>query len=624
MSKARFDRKKRAISAAVIEPLELRRMLSASLPDPVAQPLYAASPASGTLADGSTTPPSSAFTPAQIRAAYGISSIKLNGVVGDGTGQTIAIVTAFDNPALVSSTSASFASSDLHIFDRQFGLPDPPSFTKIEQVSGGSNPSPDVSWAEESALDVEWTHAIAPAAKIVLVEAHSAGALQLLDYGVATAADYPGVSVVSTSWGFGEFSGETSYDSFFTTPVGHGGVTFVASTGDTGAPGIYPAFSRNVVAVGGTHLSLSGSTYSSETGYASSGGGASAYESKPSYQSGVTQSASERTIPDVAFDGDPNTGVDVYDSYNGGFPGWYKIAGTSFSAPAWAGLIAIANQGRAGAKLAPLDGATQTLPKLYSIPSGDFHDITSGNNGFSAGTGYDLVTGRGTPIANLLLPALAGVPAGSTTVTGSIAGTSFFDANRNGTFDSGDTGFSARIYMDINHNGVLDSGEPSYPTSSAGTYKFNGIPAGTYQLREVVPSGYRLTNPTSGYLSVTVTSGAAVTGINFGNARIIGSISGYVYVDANSNGKLDTGEKPLAGVTLFIDTNHDGKLDNGEVSTKTNSSGYYYFGVSTTGTFRIVEILPTGYHLTNPKVGYYGILVNSGWNIKNENWGNLL
>jgi subtilase family serine protease len=634
MSKRRFDHKNACHSAsrAVFEALEGRRLLSVAAVDPVAEPLVSGIPSDGTLADGASAPPSSAFTPAQIRSAYGISGIKLNGIVGDGTGQTIAIVTAFDDPNLVSSTSSAFSNSDLHLFDKQFGLADPPSFTKVEQTSGGSSPQPDTNWAEEDSLDVEWTHAIAPGAKIVLFEADNAGAIQLIDWGVQTAEATSGVSVVTMSWGFGEFDGENSYDNVFTTPSGHEGVTFVASTGDTAAPSDYPAFSPNVVAVGGTHLTLSGSSYSSETGYSNGGGGISAYEAKPSYQSSVKQSSAFRTTPDVSFDGDPNTGVAVYDSYNGGVPGWYKIAGTSLAAPAWAGLIAIADQGRASAGLSSLDGATQTLPKLYSIASSDYHDITSGNNGFAAGSGYDLVTGRGSPIANLLEPDLAGVSASApvTTGTASISGTVFVDANSNGKLDSGEAGLSGvKLYVDSNKNGVLDSGEATYTTTSTGTYTFSKLPAGVIQIREVIPSGFELTNPTVGYLNITVANGSVIKSENWANARVpvmtsaIASISGYIYVDANSNKTFDSTEKTLAGVTVFIDTNHDGKLDDGEVSTTTNSAGYYYFGLAAAGTYRITEIIPSGYHLTNPLVDYYDIVIKGGWNVKNENFGNL-
>ena len=130
------------------------------------------------------------------------------------------------------------------------------------------------------------------------------------------------------------------------------------------------------------------------------------YESEPAYQQGV-QSTGHRTIPDVAFDADPNTGVPVYDSFNRTSP-WLQVGGTSLAAPCWAGLIAIANQGRVAAGGTTLDGASQTLPALYSLPSSAFHDITSGSNGNSSAPGYDQVTGLGTPQANVLVPALAG------------------------------------------------------------------------------------------------------------------------------------------------------------------------------------------------------------------------
>ena len=111
--------------------------------------------------------------------------------------------------------------------------------------------------------------------------------------------------------------------------------------------------------------------------------------------------------------------------------GWLGDAGTSAASPIWAGLIAIADQGRALAGGTPLTGYTQTLPALYSLPSADFHDIIYGNNGYSAGPGYDLVTGRGTPVANLLVPALANYELASTITvanplpTSVVAGQSF-------------------------------------------------------------------------------------------------------------------------------------------------------------------------------------------------------
>jgi fibronectin type 3 domain-containing protein len=149
--------------------------------------------------------------------------------------------------------------------------------------------------------------------------------------------------------------------------------------------------------------------YLGESAWSGSGGGLSSLLPQPSYQNGVvTQSSTSRANPDVSYDANPNTGFAVYDTFGQG--GWLQVGGTSASAPQWAALIAIADQGRALAGLGSLDGFTQTLPKLYQLAgSGDFHDITSGSNGaFSAGPGYDLVTGIGSPIANRLVADLVG------------------------------------------------------------------------------------------------------------------------------------------------------------------------------------------------------------------------
>jgi hypothetical protein len=225
------------------------------------------------------------------------------------------------------------------------------------------------------------------------------------------------------SFGAGEYGTETSDDNFFKTAATSGGVTFVAGTGDGGYPAGYPAFSPYVVAVGGTSFALdqldaAGDYPTSgpgETAWSGSGGSISQYESQPSYQKGVvTQSTTKRTAPDVSFNADPNSGVWVYDSFiNPGGP-WSGIGGTSFATPSWAAIVAITNQVRATSgqpgQTASLNGFAQTLPGLYNLPSGDFHDITQGSNGkYSAGPGYDLVTGRGSPLVNRLVFDLAGV-----------------------------------------------------------------------------------------------------------------------------------------------------------------------------------------------------------------------
>jgi hypothetical protein len=418
---ARPDRRrKRPSFSALHEHLEVR-VVPTSLGTP--STLSTASLTAGTVAPLETISPAGGngspvgYTPQQIRTAYGFDQIAFGSITGDGAGQTIAIVDAYDDPGLVDSSATNFSTSDLAEFDRQFNLPDPPSFTKLNEA-GNTAPLPTTdpagpgsssgNWEYEEAMDVEWAHALAPGASIVLVEADSNNTADL--YSAINIADHlPGVSVVSLSWGSPEFSGESYWDQNFETPSGHQGVTFVAAAGDGGAPGLYPAYSPDVVAAGGTTLQLnSDGSIASQSAWSNGGGGISSYESEPAYQDGV-QDTGDRTIPDVSFLADRSIGVAVYDSYDntGGGP-WTTMGGTSLAAPAWAALIAVADQGRVAFGGTTLDGATQTLPALYSLPSADFYDITSGGNGtYNAGPGYDEATGLGTPVANRLAPDLA-------------------------------------------------------------------------------------------------------------------------------------------------------------------------------------------------------------------------
>jgi len=387
----------------LVEILEARDLPSGFLPNIVLLPHDGANPLSTAGPTGTT--------PAQIRHAYGFDQIAFaNGAIpGDGRGTTIAIVDAYDNPNIA---------SDLHQFNLRFGLPDS-GFTKVNQNGGTNMPAADAGWASEIALDVEWAHAIAPAANILLVEASDNSYANLLA-AVRFAASQPGVVAVSMSFGGDEFTRQLVYDSYFVTPTGHAGVTFVASSGDTGAPASYPAASPNVLSVGGTTLRLdSAGNILGETVWSGSGGGLSSYEVQPAYQRGVvTQSSTARGTPDVAYNSDPSTGFPVYDSYNNPASApWSQYGGTSAAAPQWAALLAIADQGRALAGLGSLDGASQTLPMLYSLAAADFRDTTSGTSrgtpNYSAGAGYDLATGLGTPIANRLVFDLIGTGASS-------------------------------------------------------------------------------------------------------------------------------------------------------------------------------------------------------------------
>jgi hypothetical protein len=415
---------RRALRTA-LEPLEQRALFSVAadlfaqplggpvrLPDDYGglhvQPLTSVEPLrSGPNAPASPTPAGSSapvgYAPEDIRRAYGFDRLRFAGgkVRGDGSGQTIAIVDAFDDPNI---------EADLATFDRTFGLPEA-HFTKVDQYGGNAFPVADKNWAGEIALDVEWAHALAPGANILLVEAADSSYPNMMR-AVDFARRQAGVSVVSMSWGGPEFASETALDkAVFTTPAGHPGVTFVASTGDGGARSQYPASSPNVVAVGGTSLYTDGrGGYGSEVGWSGSGGGVSRYERRPAYQGGVNPGRAFRSAPDVAFDADPYTGVTICDSFGLGDAGdpWVQVGGTSFSAPAWASLVAVLNQGRAVAGQGSMDGASETLPALYAAPSRDFHDVVDGYNGYGASAGYDLVTGLGSPDAPRLVRDLVG------------------------------------------------------------------------------------------------------------------------------------------------------------------------------------------------------------------------
>jgi subtilase family serine protease len=430
----------------------------------------------------------SGYTPARIRHAYNFDSITLGGTVtGDGSGQTIAIVDAFDDPNIA---------NDLKAFDQQFGLPDP-VFTKVAQSGTGVDSSG--GWGMEESLDVEWAHAVAPGAHILLVEAAD-NSWNNLSAAVAYAARQPGVGVVSMSFGGGEDPSDTSDDSLFTTPAGHAGVTFVASSGDSGTIS-YPAASPNVLAVGGTSLLLSGNnTIASETAWSGSGGGLSQYEPLPGYQqAAMANLGSTRGNPDVAYAADPNTGFAVYDSFDNPRGPWSQVGGTSAGAPQWAGLIAIANQGRALQHQGSLDGPGQTLPMIYALGGSGFHDVTSGSNaGFSAGAGYDLVTGWGSPNAAQIVARLTGQPqsGGSLGATGqnisATAGRSFTGvvAVVQDTFGNVSAGsFSATIAWgdgSTSAGTVTANADGTFNVSGTHTYAGQGTYSVTVRVEDVV------------------------------------------------------------------------------------------------------------------------------------------
>lgn len=316
------------------------------------------------------------LTPAQMRAAYNLPT--------SGGHGTVAVVIAFDHPA---------AEKDLNVFSRQFGLP--PCTVKngcFERHKMSAAIKTNASWSLEAALDTQWAHAIAPDAKILLVEAPSGKGADLL-----SAVDYArrrqDVVAVSMSWGGAEFAGEADLDGHFTSDRG---VTFFASSGDDGTGVSWPAASMNVVGVGGTTLTFtkSGSFYR-ETAWSGSGGGVSAYEPQPAYQVAynIKKAKGMRAVPDVSFNADPQSGNAVYSSAKGK-GGWYVLGGTSAGAPQWAAIKAL--------------GLTAGNDNFYADKASAgstryFRDILSGTNGdcgyfCTARRHYDYVTGLGSPL----------------------------------------------------------------------------------------------------------------------------------------------------------------------------------------------------------------------------------
>ena len=359
----------------------------------------------GRLPDGNprlSSPKPTGLPPSAIASVYNLSGLSSSSTAG--TGQIIAIVDAYHDP---------HALSDLNTFNAQYGYPALSTCTSLtqsgpcfEQADPQGTPRTNSGWVLEESLDIEWAHAEAPGAKIVLVEAASNSNSNL--FGAVSYANSLGATEVSMSWGGGESSGETSFDADMT----HAGTFYTASAGDSGHGAEYPAASPNVIAVGGTTLNgcsgTSCSGFTSETTWSSSGGGISSVEAIPGYQSGYSGPVSgastisaltgaKRGIPDVSFDANPSTGVSVYDSTSyQGQSGWFTLGGTSVGAPNWAGVLAA---GKAAGSTA-LEGDSAIYSGGYKT---NLRDITSGTNGTcgtdcTAGTGYDLVTGLGSPV----------------------------------------------------------------------------------------------------------------------------------------------------------------------------------------------------------------------------------
>ena len=310
----------------------------------------------------------------------------------------IAIVDAFHNP---------YAASDLATFSTTYGLP-AANFTQIYCGSKASGigcytttppPRQDTGWGLEEALDIEWAHAMAPNAQIFLIEAYS-NSPNDLTWAEAWAGHYvyfSGGGEISNSWGSAERSDETTYDPYFNNYYGYYvGVVYLAASADTLGTH-YPSCSPYVVSAGGTTVNRDSSGnflyesgwYDPAHGWAG-GGGQCSYEARPSYQNMVSNIVgSARGTPDLSFDGNPATGVSVYDAFNGG---WFVLGGTSLASPALAGIINLS-----GTHLASSSAENGLLYSELPMSATFFYDVTSGRGSQPCTVGYDLCSGIGTP-----------------------------------------------------------------------------------------------------------------------------------------------------------------------------------------------------------------------------------
>jgi kumamolisin len=323
-------------------------------------------------------------TPASLGCIYDVVSNPVTGCpiatateVPTGGSGVIVIVDAYDDPS---------AATDMAAFSIEFGLPSPNFLVKY---AGGTKPANGCSsgWEVEESLDIEWAHAMAPNAQIVLMEASSnqnSALFAAVSAANAYIAAHGGKGEVSMSWGGAETSGEAGADRYFTQR----GIVYVASAGDS--PGvIYPGSSVNVISAGGTQINRLAGNYTNQTAWIDGGGGISRYEPRPSFQIGVASIVgNKRGTPDVSFDSSGSSPVAVYNSSC--YKGWLQVYGTSLASPALAGIIN--NIGTFYAN------TNAELTAIYNNRSNtvDFTDITSGGCGtHNAGTGYDLCTGVG-------------------------------------------------------------------------------------------------------------------------------------------------------------------------------------------------------------------------------------
>ena len=562
---------------------------------------------SGTGAENSNATPLATgsvvatYTPAQIRAAYGLpalpastASITSAQAAQLGAGQTIYIVDAQSDPNIVAELAA---------FDQKFGLPgctttSIPTNTALPLAASSSSgctfsvvyntpsgaltssaPAYDSGWATEIALDVQWSHATAPLARIILIEAPDASLSSLLG-GVAL-ANAMGPGVVSMSFAAGEGSWTSQVDATFSAA----NMSYLAAAGDAGAGVNWPAVSPHVLAIGGTKLSYTGGGSRSETAWTGTGGGVSQYTATPSYQTSVVPgmgAPAHRSVTDVSFNADPSSGQYVAVISSGSsVAGWMSVGGTSLSTPQWAGVLAIANALRAQSSLAPV-GAPHSLlytgiSTVASTYASDFLDVTQGADGTCsscyAKSGYDLPTGLGTPNVSALLNSLStrsttsGAPVvGSAAVSGTAGTALSFSATVTAAHQVTYVLSNAPTGMTINAAGLVTWAKPAvgnYSVTVTATDTQTGLSGhGVYTVTIVSqPPVVAPSPPTVAGGSVTGRAGAA---LSFSAAASSADALTYVLSGApggmsiNSSGVVSW-SSPVAGKYAVTVTATDAK-----------------------------------------------------------------
>ncbi len=433
------------LTAGTFKPSNTR--LSQPLFHPMAKMIGRISNAAPTDAQCRATFNAPCYSPQEMRNAYSITPLIKKGFTGKG--QTIVIIDSYGSPTLV---------SDLKTFDKGYGLPDPPSIKQLAPLGSvpfNPNSSEQLGWAEETSLDVQWSHALAPDANIVVLTSpvsETQGVQGMPEFLALEkyAVEHHLGQIISQSWGTTENtlfdkSSEFVLDKFetFYKQAARAHVSVFASSGDAGTanPDVagniypfptvgYPASSPYVTAVGGTSLYAdTNGNYQSETvwndlatqgaDFSATGGGVSQFFKEPDYQKDTLPAATQkvlnhhRGLPDISYNADPYTSVPVYLGFLGGANnGFYLFGGTSEGAPQWAGITADANQ-FAHHSLGFLNPALYRIGKNPFESKEAFHDITVGNNGTDKMTGYpatpgwDASTGWGTPKVSNLVEELA-------------------------------------------------------------------------------------------------------------------------------------------------------------------------------------------------------------------------